>query len=142
MCAPGLAAGFDLWGSFRQQDMKQTPASEANNAGTSLHDKVDFKSAAQRIYEVLLDSKQFAAFTGLSADIDPKVGAAFSMFGGGIVGRNVELLPNERIAQAWRPTHWDPGVYSIARFQLKPQGSGTKVVLDHTGFPQGDYDHL
>jgi activator of Hsp90 ATPase-like protein len=64
------------------------------------------------------------------------------MFGGVIVGRNVELLPNERIAQAWRPAHWDPGVYSIVRFELKPQGSGTKVVLDHTGFLQGDYDHL
>jgi activator of HSP90 ATPase len=64
------------------------------------------------------------------------------MFGGLIVGRNVELLPNKRIVQAWRPSHWDPGVYSIVRFQLKPQGSGTKVVLDHIGFPQGDYDHL
>jgi activator of HSP90 ATPase len=122
--------------------MKQTPASEANNARTSLHDEVDFTTGAQRIYEVLLDSKQFAAFTGLPAEIDPKAGGAFSMFGGLIVGRNVELLPDERIVQAWRPTHWDPGIYSIVRFQLKPHGSGTKVVLDHTGFPQGDYDHL
>ncbi|MGC2769372.1 MAG: SRPBCC domain-containing protein [Candidatus Acidiferrum sp.] len=78
----------------------------------------------------------------MPADIDPKAGGAFSMFGGLIVGRNVELLPNKRIVQAWRPSHWDPGVYSIVRFQLKPQGSGTKVVLDHIGFPQGDYDHL
>jgi activator of HSP90 ATPase len=142
MCVAGLSNGFDLWGSPRQQNMKQTPASEANNARTWLHDEVDFTTGPQRIYEVLLDSKQFAAFTGLPAEIDPKAGGAFSMFGGLIVGRNVELLPNERIVQAWRPTHWDPGVYSIARFQLKPHGSGTKVVLDHTGFPQGDYDHL
>jgi len=25
---------------------------------------------------------------------------------------------------------------------LKRQGSGTRVVLDHTGFPEGSYDHL
>jgi activator of HSP90 ATPase len=142
MCVAGLSISFDLWASSRQQNTKQTPASEANNARTSLHDEVDFTTGAQRIYEVLLDSKQFAAFTGLPAEIDPKAGGAFSMFGGLIVGRNVELLPNQRIVQAWRPTHWDPGVYSIVRFQLKPHGSGTKVVLDHTGFPQGDYDHL
>lgn len=64
------------------------------------------------------------------------------MFGGMIVGRNVELVPNQRIVQAWRPTHWDPGVYSIVRFELKAQGPGTLVVLDHTGFPEGEFDHL
>jgi activator of HSP90 ATPase len=44
--------------------------------------------------------------------------------------------------QAWRPASWGPGVYSIVKFELKPQGSGTIVVLDHTGFPEGKYDDL
>ena len=91
---------------------------------------------------MLLDSTQFGAFTGMPADIDPKVGGAFAAFGGQIVGRNVELVPNQRIVQAWRPASWDPGVYSIVRFELKAQHSGAKVVLDHTGFPEGGYDHL
>lgn len=109
---------------------------------TSLHQEVDFNASPARIYEILLDSKQFAAFTGMPATIDSKAGGAFSMFGGIIVGRNVELIPSERIVQGWRPTHWDPGVYSIVRFELKPQASSTLIVLDHTGFPEGEYDHL
>jgi activator of HSP90 ATPase len=137
-----LAIGFDSWGKPHQQAMKEAPSTAANQARTSLHQEIDFKASAQRIYEVLLDSKQFAAFSGMPADIDPKVGGAFSMFAGLIVGRNVELVPNARIVQAWRPTHWDPGVYSVVRFELKPQGSGTKLVLDHTGFPEGEFDHL
>jgi activator of HSP90 ATPase len=138
----GLAAGFNVWGKTQQQPMKETPSTAANQARTSLRDEIAFKANPKRIYEALLDSKQLAAFSGMPADIDPKEGGAFSMFGGLIVGRNVELIPNQRIVQAWRPTHWDPGVYSIVRFELKPQGSGTMVVLDHTGFPEGDFDHL
>lgn len=137
-----LAAGSRLWGKPQQQSMQEKAGSAANQTRTSLHQEAEFKASAQRVYGVFLDSKQFAACTGMPAEIDPKAGGAFSMFGGLIVGRNVELVANERIVQAWRPTHWDPGVYSIARFEFKPRDSGTVVVLDHTGFPEGEYEHL
>jgi activator of HSP90 ATPase len=137
-----LAAGSKVWGTTQQQPMKEAPGTAANRSRTSLHQEVDFKASPQRIYEALLDSKQFAAFTGMAAEIDAKAGGAFSMFGGLIVGRNIELISNQRIVQAWRPTHWDPGVYSLVKFELKPQGSDTSIVLDHTGFPEGDYDSL
>ena len=112
------------------------------DARTSLHMDIDFKASPQRIYEALLDAKQFATFSGLSAEIDPKAGGAFSIFQGQIGGRNVELVPNQRIVQAWRPSHWDPGVYSMVRFELKPGAPGTKLILDHTGFPAGSFESL
>jgi hypothetical protein len=114
-----LAAASELWARTPQQ-MKEPPGTAANQKRTSLHQEVDLKASSQRIYEVLLDSKQFAACAGMPAEIDPEAGGAFSMFGGLIVGRNIELLPNQRIVQAWRPTHWAPGVYSIVKFDLKP----------------------
>ena len=64
------------------------------------------------------------------------------MFGKIIFGRNVELVPNQRIVQAWGDKGWGSGVYSLAKFELKAQGSQTRVVLDHIGFPEGNYDHL
>lgn len=64
------------------------------------------------------------------------------MFAGLIVGRNIELVPGARVVQAWRPGHWNPGVYSIARFELTPKGSGTTITFDHTGFPEGEFDNL
>jgi activator of HSP90 ATPase len=51
-------------------------------------------------------------------------------------------VPNERIVQAWRPQSWKPGVYSIVKFELADEGAGTKLVLDHTGFPDGTAEHL
>jgi hypothetical protein len=38
--------------------------------------------------------------------------------------------------------NWDPGVYSIAKFELTEHRAGTKIVFDHTGFPKGDGEHL
>ncbi len=139
----GLATSRDVWARVQQQqNPKEAPGTPANQTRTSLHQEIELKAGPQRIYEILLDSKQFAAFTGMPANIDSAVGGAFSMFGGMIVGRNVELIANQRIVQAWRPTHWDPGVYSVVKFELKPQGSGTLLILDHTGFPEGEYDSL
>jgi activator of HSP90 ATPase len=137
----GLAAGSGVFGQAQQ---KMTETQSAGLAGllTYLHQEIPIKAKPERIYEVLLDSKQFAAFTGLGAEIDPKAGGAFSMFGGLIVGRNIELVPEQRIVQAWRPANWDPGVYSIVKFELKAHGAGATVVLDHTGFPEGDFSHL
>jgi activator of HSP90 ATPase len=137
-----LAATSRVSAITQQQAMKEAPSTAANQKRTALHQEVDFKASPQRIYEALLDSKQFAALTGMPAEIDPKAGGAFTTFGGLIVGRNVELIPNQRIVQAWRPTHWDPGVYSLVKFELKPRASETTIILDHTGFPEGDYDSL
>lgn len=137
-----FATGPAIFAEARQETMKRVPGTAANKTRTSLHEDIDIKASPQRIYDVLLSAKQFTAFTGLPAEIDPIVGGAFSMFAGQIVGRNVELAPNQRIVQAWRPTHWDAGVYSMVKFDLKPRDSETTVVLDHTGFPEGEFDHL
>jgi activator of HSP90 ATPase len=139
-----FAVGLKAWGIAQQQTMKEAPAAKptGNESRTSLHQEVEFKASPQRIYEILLDSKQFAAFTGMAAEIDPKVGGALTIFQGLVIARNIELVPEQRIVQAWRPQHWDPGVYSVVKFELTMQGSGTKLVLDHTGFPAGEFDSL
>lgn len=137
----GLAAGSAVWGEA-QQAMAEPPSTGVDKLRTSLHQEIDLQASPRRIYAALLDSKQFAAFSGAAAVIDPAAGGAFSMFDGQITGRNVELVPYERIVQAWRPGSWGPGVYSIAKFEFRPQGAQTKVILDHTGFPQGKFAGL
>jgi activator of HSP90 ATPase len=131
----------------------------ANNNGLShnaeaIHQETVFKASPQRLYDALLDAKQFQQVELLSgamkgtdlnakpAKISRDPGGSFSIFGDYIIGWQLELVPNHRIVQAWRETSWDPGIYSVVRFQLKPQGSGTKLVFDHTGFPTGNGEHL
>jgi activator of HSP90 ATPase len=138
----GIAANVTSLGESPQQPLPEKPGTTVTSNRTSLHDEVVVKTSPQRIYELLLDAKQFAALTGAPAEIDPKAGGAFSIFGKLIEGRNVELVANQRVVQAWRPASWEPGVYSIVRFEFKPHSSGTMIVLDHTGFPEGDFKHL
>ena len=129
--------------AFFADAVQATPPFPTDNATrTSLHQEIALKTSPAHIYAVLLDSKQFAAFSHNPADIQADAGGAFSMFGARILGRNVELVPNLRIVQAWRSAGWPPGVYSIVRFEFKEQGTQTRVILDHTGFPQGDFDNL
>ncbi len=110
--------------------------------GTTIHQEVDFKAPPARIYEILLDAKQFSACTKDTAQIQPQAGGAFKLFGGRIEGRNIELLPNQRIVQAWRPADWPAGVYSIVKFKLVPREGGTRVVLDHAGFTEDKWEGL
>jgi activator of HSP90 ATPase len=123
----------------------QADKSEAgvNTMSNSIRQEVIFKANPKRIYETLLDAKRFSAFTGgKPAEIDAKAGGAFSCFGGIITGRNIELLPNQRIIQAWRVAMWPDGLYSIVKFELQPQGSGTRLIMDHVGFPEEMREHL
>jgi activator of HSP90 ATPase len=127
---------------------------EISHTAESIHQEPVFKASRKRVYEALTDAKQFDKVIQLSgvmqamhlgdkpAEISRDVGGAFALFGGYITGRHVELVPNERIVQAWRTGSWPPGVYSIAKFDLVEQGSGTKIVFDHTGFPKGDAESL
>ena len=120
----------------------------------AVHQELAFKASPQSIYDALTDAKQFQRVQLLSgtakgldlqahsARISREPGGTFSIFGDYIIGRQLELVPNQRIVQAWREIGWDPGIYSIARFDLKEQGSETKLMFDHTGFPAGRGEHL
>lgn len=89
-----------------------------------------------------MDAKQHAEFTGAPAEIDSKAGGAFSCHAGHVLGRYVELIPNQRIVMAWRIKDWDEGVYSIVRIELKDQGEETLLVLQHTAVPDDKLPHI
>lgn len=128
---------------------------EISHTAESIHQERVFNARRQRVYEALTDSRQFRKVVQLSAaaqsamslgnkptEISRQVGGAFTLFGGHIVGRHIELMPNERIVQAWRVVDWNPGIYSIVKFELTEQASGAKIIFDHIGFPAGQGQHL
>ena len=117
-------------------------AKDANRTLTSLHQKIEIPVPPPKFLDALLDEKQFASLTGFSAAIDPTEGGAFSLFDGLVKGRTIEIVAGTRLVQAWRPASWLDGVYSLVRFDLSAAESGSTVVLDQTGFPEGNYDQL
>ncbi|MDQ0483899.1 SRPBCC family protein [Guptibacillus hwajinpoensis] len=104
--------------------------------GNTIHTELTFHTTPERLYTTLMNSDEFTDATGAHAKIDACAGGAFSLFGGEIEGMTVELVPNERIVQAWRANNWNAGEFSIVRFVLKADGDQTLLVFDHIGFPE------
>ncbi len=113
----------------------------------SIHQEAIIGAAPEEVYAVLTDGEKFAAATGMPAGIGAGEGDTFSLFGGRVEGRLIELVPGERVVQAWRfsgdhPEPWDPGVYSVVRFTLASQPGGTRFVIDHDGIPPEAHDRI
>lgn len=115
----------------------------------AIHQEVMFHASPTRLYRILT-TNEFDKVVQLSAAmsgamktkhgaaptmIDSQPGGAFSFFGGYITGRNIELVADTRLVQVWRSASWDAGIFSIVRFALDGQGKDTRLIFDHTGFP-------
>src|SRR5437773_1330406 len=83
---------------------------EISRAAESIHQEPSFKASRNTVYDALTNTAQFDKVIHLSAamqsgislgtaptNISPQVGGTFTIFGGHIVGRHIELVPNERI---------------------------------------------
>jgi activator of HSP90 ATPase len=121
-----------------------------SHSSESIHQQVTFKASRRQVYEALTSAKRFDALTRLSdglslvtapgaqaTTISREAGGPFTLFGGYITGRHLEMAPDERLVQAWRAGSWKPGDYSVVKFALSEAGAACKLVLDHRGFPEG-----
>jgi activator of HSP90 ATPase len=107
-----------------------------------IHQEVTIAAPPARVFAALTHGAEFGALTGAPAEIDASAGGAFSCFGGMIHGRTLELDADRLLVQAWRVKLWEEGLYSTVRFVLEAVGDGTKITLDHRGFPEGNAEHL
>ena len=113
----------------------------------SIHQETLIAAPPQQVFELLTSGSLFSAATGQPAEITDREGDSFSIFGGQVQGRQIELVRGQRVVQAWRfgtahPSAWEPGVYSTVRFTLEPAGDGTRLVIDHAGIPAEWIEHI
>jgi uncharacterized protein YndB with AHSA1/START domain len=108
----------------------------------SIHREALIATQPARVYGLLADAEALSALSGMGGVAARSEGAQFVAFDGHVTGRQVELVPCERIVQAWRFPEWEAGVYSIVRFTLVPEGGGTRLVLDQDGEPADWHDHI
>ena len=112
-----------------------------------IRQEIVINASPDKVYAALTDADKFSGFSGgAPAQIDATDGGEISLFGGAITGRNIQLVPNQMVVQAWRVSQgdgaWGDGVYSIVRFELKAKGGDTEVILEQDGFPEAAREHL
>ena len=84
----------------------------------------------QVVYDAWLDPVFHQAISGAAAVIQPRVGGAYSLWGGSISGEFVFLQRPSRIAQTWRTEDfqtWQPD--SRVEIRFLPQSGGTRFAV-------------
>jgi uncharacterized protein YndB with AHSA1/START domain len=93
-------------------------------------------ASAQEIYEAWLDSLAHTEMTGAEAIQSDALGAEVAAWDGYISGRNLELVPGERIVQSWRTSEFtDAHEDSIITVTLTETVDGTTLTLLHVNVP-------
>jgi uncharacterized protein YndB with AHSA1/START domain len=94
-------------------------------------------ASAQDIYDAWLDSLAHTEMTGSEAVMSDQVGDEVEAWNGYITGRNLELVPGERIVQSWRTTQFtDEHEDSIITLTLEETEDGTLLTLVHSNVPK------
>jgi activator of HSP90 ATPase len=152
----GMTMPLPVWGAPSAAENSTAPEVDGlTRTSEAIHQEITLKADRRAVYEALTNSRQFDAITRLSdalalvtapnakpTSISPEVGGSFTLFGGYITGRTLEMVRDERLVQAWRTGSWIAGDYSIVKFVLVANGPETRVVFDHRGFPDGAGEHL
>ena len=100
--------------------------------------KVIFKgTAVAKLYSMYLDSKHHVALTGgHKAKIAATAGDKFSAWDGHIIGRNLQLLKNKLIVQAWHGSDWDKTDADSTFIMLFEQkGKDAVIHMTHANIP-------
>ena len=93
-------------------------------------------ASPQEIYEAWLDSVTHYEMTGGEAIMSDEIGAEVSAHDGYITGRNLELVPGERIVQSWRTTEFaDEHEDSVVTVMLEDTDEGALLTLVHSNVP-------
>lgn len=108
-----------------------------------LHLERVYPQAPERVWRALTDKARLSAWL-MTTDFEPEVGREFTFrdkprpgWDGITHCKVIELDPPRCLAYTWRGgpgPDKPPMIDTVVRWTLHAEGSGTRLVLDHTGF--------
>jgi activator of HSP90 ATPase len=110
----------------------------------SIKQTITFDAPALKVYDLIMDQKKHAAFTGTNVVMSKKVNGKFDVFDGYARGYNIELIEGEKIVQAWhfQEEGWPEDHYSICTFVFKPEGDKTQLIFTQQYVPEHKVEEL
>jgi activator of HSP90 ATPase len=88
------------------------------------------------VWAALTNPENIDSWGGGPAKMDEKVGSAFSLWGGDIWGKNIEVEHQRILKQEWYGGDWPEP--SIVTFILKERAGATIVQLIHEKVPENE----
>lgn len=94
--------------------------------------------APTTLYFAWIDSAHHSSMTGMTAKIEPEVGAKFSACNGYVTGKLVILDLGRRIVMSWRTTDFPrDAADSRVEVHFETLGASTRILILHTEIPEG-----
>ena len=105
---------------------------------TTIKQTATFPATPEEVYQLIMDQKKHAVFTGGKVTMSTKVKGKFNIFGGYIHGWNIELEEGRKIVQAWHFAEegWPDDHYSVCTFLFEKAGDKTKLTFRQTEVPE------
>jgi uncharacterized protein YndB with AHSA1/START domain len=95
------------------------------------------------VWRALTDSKLLASWL-MENDLKPVLGHTFDFrskpmgdWDGVVHCQVLEVVPNEKLSYSWRGGSGKTALDTIVTWTLTPNGAGTRLHLEHTGFTEG-----
>lgn len=103
---------------------------------------IDIKAEPMDVFTALTNPFTVELWSGETAVMSAEEGFEFSLWGGDIVGKNLEVIANEKLVQEWYFEGVDSAEKSIVTFKIWPKGANSSVELRHTNIPDDAYDNI
>jgi uncharacterized protein YndB with AHSA1/START domain len=92
------------------------------------------------LFSFFIDPEKMMRWMGTHVLLEPEIGGKYRIDINGhdiALGEYVEIVPNEKIVMSfgWEKSKRVPPGASTLEFRLTPRGSGTVLVLTHSGLP-------
>ncbi len=99
-----------------------------------------FSAPPERLFDMYLDAREHAAFTGHPVMVRPVAGAEFSAFEGALSGRILHMEPKRLIVQTWRSTKWPAdAIDSVLTLSFWRQDGGARIELVQVNVADEDF---
>jgi len=103
--------------------------------------KYEIAAPMEKIWKALTDVTVITAWGGGPAVMDANTGTEFSLWGGDIHGKNIEIVPGKKLVQEWYGGDWPKP--SLATFILsEPKPGITLVELIHEDVPEAEVENF
>jgi len=95
-----------------------------------------FNAPIGDVWKALVNAKTIDEWGGGPAAMNDKVGTEFSLWGGDVYGKNLEVIPEKKLVQDWYGGKWDKP--SKATFELSTRCGKTTLNFSQTDVPEDE----
>lgn len=135
--APAVASNSGAPKASAPKPAPKKPAAAVNTATVTVD--ATFMAAADDLFDLLTNEQRIPAWTRAPAKSAAKPDTEYSLFGGGVQGKYVSLVPAKEVVQSWalQSPQWPSGHVATLTTTLEQGSDSTKVTWKLDGVPLG-----